>query len=175
VVSTDFERAGGLEQLSAFTRLLKVNLVEIEDSHALRELLAMQKNSLVFIDTPGGNPFNDGERRLLQGLVGASGGEATLVLPSGLDASEAIDLAEAFRAIGATRILLTRLDITKRLGSALGAAYETGLPLANFSASSKATEPPQPLNPIALARLVLHGAEARHQAADVTAAAKSGR
>ncbi len=36
VISTDLERAGGMEQLAAFTRLLKLNLVEIEDAHALK-------------------------------------------------------------------------------------------------------------------------------------------
>jgi flagellar biosynthesis protein FlhF len=174
VVSTDFERAGGIEQLTAFTRLLKVNLVEIEDAHALRDLIAMQKASHVFIDTAGSNPFNDAERKYLQAMVGAAGGEAMLVLPAGLDANEALDITEAFHAIGATRVLLTRLDMTRRLGSALGAAYESKLPLANFSASSKVTESPQPLNPVALARLVLHGVEAK-PAAEAPAAAKSGR
>ena len=51
VISTDLERAGGMEQLAAFTRLLKLNLVEIEDWHALREVLSMQKGNPVFIDT----------------------------------------------------------------------------------------------------------------------------
>lgn len=175
VISTDFERAGGIEQLTAFTRLLKINLVEIEDAHALRDVLAMQKGSHVLIDTPGGNPFNDEEKKQLQGLTAAAGGEATLVLPTGLDSSEAVDMAEAFRAIGATRVLLTRLDMTRRLGSALGAAYETGLPLANFSSSNKAVDAPQPLNPVALARLVLHGADVRPQAIEAPATAKSGR
>lgn len=175
VVSTDFERAGGIEQLTAFTKLLKVNLMEIEDAHALRDLIAMQKASQVLIDTAGSNPFSEPERKYLQAMVGAAGSEATLVLPAGLDASEAFDITEAFRAIGAKRVLLTRLDITRRLGSALGAAYESKLPLANYTASSKVTEAPQPLNPVALARLVLQGVEARPQAAEAPAAAKSGR
>ncbi|MDP9127277.1 MAG: GTPase [Pseudomonadota bacterium] len=174
VVSTDFERAGGIEQLAAFTRLLNLNLVEIEDSHALRELVAMQNGSYIFIDTPGGNPFDDVERLQLQALVTAAGGEAGLVLPAGLDAAEAADMAKAFQSIGATRLLLTRLDMTRRLGSALGIAYGAGLPLANYGATSKAAEPLQPLNPIALARLLLHGTEASTAKRELTAA-KSGR
>jgi len=156
VISTDIERAGGMEQLAAFTRLLKLNLLEIEDPHALRDAVATQKNShAILIDTPGRNPFNEDERLQLQSLVTAGGGEAVLVLPAGLDANEAIDMAQEFRSLGANRLLVTRLDMTKRLGSFLRIAFESRLPLAAYSVSHKVTEPPQPLNPVALARLVL--------------------
>ncbi|MDX2028693.1 MAG: GTPase [Alphaproteobacteria bacterium] len=173
VISTDFERAGGMEQLAAFTRLLKLNLVEIEDAHALREMVNMQQGSHIFVDTPGGNPFNEAEKKQTQDLVKAAGGDATLVLPAGLDAAEALEMAQTFRSIGAVRILLTRLDMVKRFGSALHVAFEAQLPLANFSASGKVTEPPAPLNPVALARLVLYGTTASEQAQNRNTAAKS--
>jgi flagellar biosynthesis protein FlhF len=154
VVSTDLERAGGMEQLAAFTRLLKINLVEIEDYHALRDVTAMKKGNPVFIDTAGGNPFDPDERQTMRELITAIG-DATLVLPAGLDAAEGIELAMEFKNIGATRLLVTRLDSVRRLGSLLRIAHDSRMPFANFSASSKVTEAPQPLNPVALARLVL--------------------
>jgi flagellar biosynthesis protein FlhF len=159
VVSADIERAGGLEQLAAFTRLLKLNLVEIEDAHALRDVVSIQKDNHVFIDTPGRNPFDELERQELQDMVKAVGGQATLVLHAGMDSSEAIDMANEFKKMGATRILFTRLEMTRRLGSMLRVAFESHLPFANFSMSNKVTEPPQPLNPVALARLVLNKTE----------------
>jgi flagellar biosynthesis protein FlhF len=160
VISTDFERAGGLEQLAAFTRLLKVNLVEIEDAHALKDLVDMQKGAHIFIDTAGRNPFIETERQQLQDLVKAAGGEAVLVLPCGMDAGEAAEMAAVFQRIGAKRLLLTRLDLARRLGSALNLAFETKLPLANYNASGRATDAPRPLNPVTLARLILFGVEA---------------
>ncbi len=161
VVSADIERAGGMEQLAAFTRLLKLNLIEIEDAHALRDVVSLRKDNLVYIDTPGRNPFDEQERHSLHELVKAVGGEATLVIPAGLDGSEAVDMANEFRKIGATRILFTRLEMTRRLGSMLRIAFDAHMPFANFSLSCKVTEPPQPMNPVALARLVLN----RHEAA----------
>ncbi len=174
VVSTDFERAGGLEQLAAFTRLPKVNLVEIEDAHALRELIAMQPHSHLFIDTAGGNPFNASELKTISGLVTACGGEAVLVMPAGMDVSEALDMAEAFQKVGANRLLVTRVDVARRLGSVLSMSYETKLPLANYNASGSVTEAPLPLNPVALARLVLYGAEQKNQKPEPAAAVKAG-
>jgi flagellar biosynthesis protein FlhF len=155
VVSTDIERAGGMEQLAAFTRLLKINLLEIEDAHALRDIVAAQKGNPILIDTPGRNPFNEAERKEVHAFVTAAGGEAVLVMPAGLDAGEAVDMAHEFRGLGATRLLITRLEMTRRLGSMLRIAFESRLPLANYSASSKVTDAPQPFNPVALARLVL--------------------
>lgn len=155
VISTDIERAGGMEQLAAFTRLLKLNLVEIEDAHALRDMVATQKGAQVLIDTPGCNPFSEQDRKNLHALVAASGGEATLVLPAGHDATEAIDMAHEFRALGAVRLLVTRIDMTRRLGGILRVAMDSKLPFANFSYSSKVVDAPQPFNPVALARLIL--------------------
>jgi flagellar biosynthesis protein FlhF len=155
VISTDLDRAGGLEQLAAFTRLLKLNLVEIEDPYALREAIAMQKGSHIFVDTAGRNPFLETERQLVKEYIKASGGDIILVLPAGLDASEALDMANEFKKAGATRLLTTRIDMTRRLGSVLRVAFDTQLPLANFSASNKVTDPLLPFNPVALARLLL--------------------
>ncbi len=155
VISTDTERAGGMEQLAAFTRLLKLKLMEIEDAHALREAIGIQPDSLALIDTAGRNPFCEIDRAQLQPMIAAAAGDTVLVLPADMDSSEAIDMAQAFRAMGASRLLMTRLDMTRRLGGLMRLAFETKMPLANFSVTSKVTEAPQPLNPIALARLVL--------------------
>jgi flagellar biosynthesis protein FlhF len=163
VISTDIERAGGMEQLAAFTRLLKLNLVEIEDAHALHDMIAMQKGAHILVDTPGCNPFSDQERKSLHALVAAAGGEATLALPAGLDSSEAVDMAMEFRALGATRLLVTRLEMTRRLGGMLRVAFDAHLPFANYANSSKVVDAPLPFNPVALARMLLPkpAAEAR--------------
>lgn len=155
VITCDVERAGGIEQLAAFTRLLKLNLVEVEDADALHDMVSIQNGAQVFIDTPGRNPFREDERKQVQALVAAAGGQAVLALPAGLDAAEATDMAVEFRNLGATRMLVTRLDMTRRLGGVLRVAYDAKLPLANFTASGKVTEPPAPFNPVTMARLVL--------------------
>lgn len=157
VFTADTERAGGIEQLAAFTRLLKVELMQTDDAQALRDAIRIQKaDTLILVDTPGRNPFRNDEMEQLHALVNVCG-EAVLVLPSDMDSSAALDMALAFRKIGATRFMPTRLDMTRRLGGILRTAYEARLPFANFSASVKVTEPPMPLNPVALAKMILGG------------------
>ncbi len=154
VISTDLERAGGMEQLAAFTRLLKLNLVEIEDWHSLRDIISMQKGNPIFIDTAGRNPFDAAEREISREYISAVG-DAALVLPAGLDAVEAIELAHEFKHLGASRLIITRIDSMRRMGSLLRLAHDARLPLANFSASHKVTEALAPLNPVILARMIL--------------------
>lgn len=84
VISTDTERAGGIEQLAAFTRLLKISLLEIEDWHALRDTVSTQKSTTtIIVDTAGRNPYLEVERQELHQLIKAVGGEAILVLRPG--------------------------------------------------------------------------------------------
>jgi flagellar biosynthesis protein FlhF len=156
VISTDVERAGGMEQLAAFTRLLKLDLIEIEDAHALSAAVSIQPpENAILVDAPGLNPFESAERKVAEELISAAGGNAILVLPAGLDAMEAIDMAQAFRQAGASRLLFTRLDMTRRLGTILRVAFETKMQLVSFTASHKVTEAPTSLNPVTLARLIL--------------------
>lgn len=156
VMSTDTERAGGMDQLSAFIRILKLDLIEIEDPHALQDAVAMQKaGTSVLIDTAGCNPYDPQDRARLDAFLKASGATPVLVLPADLDGFEAIDMVRALGALGATHLIPTRLDLTRRLGGLLRMAYETKLTLCQFSASPKVSEQPQPLNPVSLGRLIL--------------------
>jgi len=156
LISTDTERAGGMAQLSAFASLLKTDLIEIEDAHAIQDAIAIQKpGSFIIIDTAGCNPFDESDKKNLAAIIKASGAKPILVLPADLDSSDAIDMAKEFQLLGAKKLLPTRLDMTRRLGGLLRTAFETRLTLCNFSASPKVTEPPFPLNPVSLARLVL--------------------
>lgn len=154
VVGTDLDRAGGMEQLAAFMRVLKLELLEIDDWHALRDLIAVHTGGPIFIDMAGKNPFDPTEKELARDFIGAVG-DATLVLPAGLDASEAIDLALQFKNAGASRLLMTRFDTVRRIGSVLRLAYETNMPLSTYSASPRVTEPLRPLNPVVLGRMLL--------------------
>jgi len=156
VIGTDTQRAGGMAQLAAFTRLLKKDMMEIEDTHALQDVVSIQpEGTLVLIDTAGCNPFLDTDCQHLAALIKASGADPVLVLPADMDSFEAIDMAQAFAKLGARRLLPTRLDMTRRVGGLLRTAFESRLPLCHFSASPNVTEAPQPMNPVSLARLVL--------------------
>lgn len=158
VISADTVRAGGTEQLEAFTRLLNIPLTTIEDPEALEDAIAAHAAADLFIiDTPGINPFREDERAMIRKLLGLPGCDPLLVMPASGDPHEAVDCARTFMSLGAARILPTRLDIGRRFGSLLAAAQATRLPITIASASPKVTDRFIDMTPKYLAGLLAAG------------------
>lgn len=160
VITSDTVRAGGVDQLAAFTRILRIKLTSVEDPDALAGAYQVNRGcDLVLVDTAGRNPFDDGDMDDLKCLLDAGEAEPVLVLPAGMDALEAADTGLSFKTLGVRRLLLTRLDMARRFGSTLVAAHRSRLAFCDGSVSAKVAEGLTPLNPIALARLMIPGRE----------------
>jgi len=155
VISTDTIRAGGIAQLKGFTDILQVPLETAKAPDELRHALAAAADDeIVLIDSPGTNPFSHGEVKDLKRFL-IKGIEPVLVMAAGGDASEAADIAAAFRPLGARRIIFTRLDATRRYGAITAAADASGMTLGDVSLSPFVAEGLKTINPISLARLML--------------------
>jgi len=150
VVTADGQRAGAPEQLAAYTRLLGLTLVVASTPAPLSRALARSQDSPVLIDTPGLDPFDASARKELLALAAAAGAVTALALPAGLDPAEARDLAEAFAEAGATLLVATRLDLSRRLGGVLAAA-SAGLTITEAGVGSGAADGLRPLTPELLA------------------------
>jgi flagellar biosynthesis protein FlhF len=87
-----------------------------------------------------------------------------LVLPAGLDAQDAIEIAGNFAAIGARRLIVTRLDAVRRLGSVLAAA-DVGLAFAGAGLGREIGAGTPALSAAGLARVLLHRAPPRDRPA----------
>ncbi len=169
IISTDTARAGAMEQLSAFTRLLKQRLITVEDAPALADALDVQKGAeQVLIDTAGRNPYDAADMRDLRDLAFAADVEPVLVLPAGMDPMDAAETAIAFRDIGVRRLLVTRLDMSRRFGGLLAAARAADLNFCDASLTPKVADGLTPLTPTALARVLMP--EAAKQASDTAQA-----
>ncbi len=162
VLSTDSVRAGGMDQLRAFTGVLDLELEAVDDPAELPNILAGDASSdLTLIDTPGTNPLDPSELERLRRTLGAADAEPLMVLPAGIDALESAELAETFAALGATRLIATRLDTARRLGGLLAAADAGSLMLSEASATPQIANGIAHLNPVSLARLLMpSGADA---------------
>lgn len=159
VITTDTMRAGGIGQLQAFTRILDIDLQTALDAESLQDALtaaAMSRgDALTLIDTAGANPFDATEMDEVTRLVETVGGDTILVIPAGYDCDEASEIARAFGAAGATRMLVTRLDAARRLGSVLAAADVASLKFSGLSITPHIADGLSPVNPVSLARLLI--------------------
>lgn len=158
VITTDKSRAGAVDQLKAFTDILDLKLWISNGADDLAEILANQElkdGAHVLIDTGGINCYETDEVEELAGQVIQGGAEIMVVLPAGADAAEMSDTAEKFAKIGAKRMLVTRLDTTRRYGGVLTAADKAGLSFSYASVSPSVASGLHVLTPVNLARLLL--------------------
>ncbi len=148
VITTDTVRAGGIEQLQAFTKLLKIDLKRAKSAADLAACLkTIGPVDQVLIDTAGLNPFDAQDMRSLAQMIAAGDIEPVLVLPAAIDSIESGEIARVFSALGARRLIPTRLDIARRLGGLISAAHQGGLSFADAGVSSNVADGLMPLTP----------------------------
>jgi flagellar biosynthesis protein FlhF len=162
VITTDAVRAGGVEQLSAFTKLLQINLKKAASPQDLSSILKdVRGYDQVLIDSPGINPFNSEDIRTLAKLIGADDIEPYLVLPAGIDAEESGEMARAFAALGVHTLIPTRIDIARRLGGILSAAHHGSFAFGDASNTARVADGLLSLTPQSLAKLLMPGTDSQ--------------
>lgn len=155
-ITFDTKRAGGIEQLRAFTDILNIDLEVAETADDLREILSeLPPQQIVLIDSFGCNPYHVDDLKELRPFLGIDGVEPVLTLPAGGDAAEAAELGKAFTVSGAKRLLLTRCDISRRFGGALSAAHVGGYAFCNYSSSDRVVGEYGPLGTKTLSNLLM--------------------
>lgn len=160
VYSADMMRAGSLEQLRAFTRILGMDLHPCDGAKDLSRLIsARAEGARAVIDTAGANPFDSVEMTALAALAEAARAEPVLVLGAGGDPFETNDVIAAFHDIGVVRVIATRLDITRRYGSLLAAAAPP-MRLSEVSVTPHIANGLSPVHSVSFARLLLRSAGA---------------
>lgn len=141
VITTDIERAGGREQLEAFTRLMDIELKTAKSPTELKEVILSVKDAdQILIDTAGINPFDTNHIKKTAQLIGAVELDSVFVLPANTNADEAGEMAQIFATMGTKRLLPTRVDVARRLGSLMAAAYQGSLSFTEVSTTAKVAD-----------------------------------
>ena len=158
LITTDTVRAGGVEQLAAFTKILKVPLLKASTPQELKVALleADSKGAeQIYIDTAGINPFDPQSMKQTAKMLAMGNIEALLVMPAGGDAAESGEISRVFAALGVRWIMPSRLDIARRIGGLLEAAHQGGMSFADASYTPNVADGLIPLTPERLAELLM--------------------
>jgi flagellar biosynthesis protein FlhF len=137
LISADSERCGGADQLAALAKRLGARFEAVTTLGDLNELVgeARARGIVVFIDAPSACPAQDAEIRATYRLIEETRLEAVLCLPADMRPDDMEDLAKAYQAIGISRAIATRLDLTTRRASIFHALKSANLALAQMSAT----------------------------------------
>jgi flagellar biosynthesis protein FlhF len=145
-----------VEQLAAFTKILKTPLARADDVGSLKQTLQKAEGfDQIIIDTAGMSPFDPSEMRQLAKLMSAHKLDPLLVMPAGGDATESGEIARVFATLGVRWILPTRLDIARRMGCLLEAAHQGGMSFADASSTAKVADGLMGISPERIADLMI--------------------
>lgn len=157
VITTDTVRAGGVEQLQAFTKLLGIPLHKAKTKQQLHTLLKDAHGvDLVIVDTAGTNPHDPDDMSRLSQLIEAGSIEPIMAMIAGTDADESAEIARSFALLGVERMMCTRLDVARRLGGLLSAAQKAGMSFTHASHTPKVTNGLFAMTPEKLAAFLIN-------------------
>jgi flagellar biosynthesis protein FlhF len=152
LITTDIYRIGAREQLYTYGRLLGMPVVEAADEAALGEALIRLKDyKLVLIDTAGLSQRDSTLVNQLSWLAKYPQISSYLVMPAN---AQTRDLDEVIHRFGVARpkgAILTKLDETGRLGSALSLTIRRKLPIAYVTDGQRVPEDLHRADPTRLA------------------------
>ncbi|MEX2617800.1 MAG: hypothetical protein WD767_17050 [Alphaproteobacteria bacterium] len=164
LITTDTVRAGAIEQIAIYARRLGLDVQNASTPREFAEALdRVSANTQILVDTMGVNPHNAEDIDRLAGFRDVAPLEAVLVLTAGRDALEAAELSVSFHPAAPSRLVVTGLDMVRRLGSMLSAAEASSIPFSDVSIAPDIASSLCSLNPVSLSRLLL--AKNRHDSA----------
>jgi flagellar biosynthesis protein FlhF len=116
----------------------------------------MSHLDLILLDTAGRSPKDEVRIQELRAFLGEAGAdEVHLVLSSVAAARTLEQTAERFAAVGATALLLTKLDEANGLGNVLPVLRSSGLPLSYLTNGQNVPDDIEVADARRLARLIL--------------------
>lgn len=161
LIATDITGAGAIARLETFAQHIDVPIVVAESAEELSKAVAecAKENILAVIDTAGFDPRNGKARSAFAALAKIEHVEAIGVVSACGDAEEIADIAASLVSLGARRLIVTGLDISRRLG-ALAAAATQNAALAHVTRSPYVAGGLETLTPLSLARALIDASQA---------------
>jgi len=155
IVNADLDTAGARARIGAFAQALGISPYSADSPAAIGGAVGVAgDDAMTLIDTTARAPgdFDDIDE---VGLEIEAAGAGLLVLSAAIAPIEAAELAECFAAAGAESLIVTQLDIARRVGALLAAADAGDLIIAGASLGRKVGAGLVPLTAASLARLIL--------------------
>ncbi len=161
LVAHDVTGAGAVARLKEFADHLDAQIVTAESAFALSSVVdnAVRDGVLAIIDTAGFDPRQPKSANAFAALSQIEPVEIIGVISCLTDSEEAAEIAAALGKIGASRLILTAADMTRRMGSLAAASTNPDLAVAFVTRSPFVAGELETLTPLALARLLVENAE----------------
>lgn len=137
IVTLDSFRVGAIEQLQAYTNIMRLPLEVVKKPEQLVEaLLRLKDCNYIFIDTAGSSQYDVDKIEMIneyQEKVDELPIEKVLVLPANVKHSDLIDIYTNYSRLNIDYLTFTKLDETRSFGNLISFAHKTKKSITYFS------------------------------------------
>lgn len=137
IVTLDSFRVGAIEQLQAYTNIMRLPLEVVKKPEDLVEaLLRLKDCNYIFIDTAGSSQYDVDKIEVIneyQEKVNELPIEKVLVLPANVKHSDLIDIYTNYSRLNIDYLTFTKLDETRSFGNLISFAHKTKKSITYFS------------------------------------------
>jgi flagellar biosynthesis protein FlhF len=159
LITVDTYRIAAVEQLRTYADIIDLPMMVVSSPREMREAVdRMSHLDLILMDTAGRSPKDEVRiQELRTFLTEANADEVHLVLSSVAATRTLEETAQRFTAIGATSLILTKLDEATGLGNVLPMLRSSGLPLSYLTNGQNVPDDIEIAEAQRFARLLLSG------------------
>ncbi len=156
IVTIDVHRIGGVAPLEAFCKILGLPLERAGDRAALRGAVdGFGDHDLVFVDTPGASPCDNGTLGYVGELLGSVNARVHLAVAATTRADDVRALNDRLTLGRLESVIVTKLDEARGPGAALSASVGAGRPISHLCAGQEVPDDCEAADPSALADRIL--------------------
>jgi flagellar biosynthesis protein FlhF len=156
LVTTDTFRAGAVEQLKTYAKVLRLPMEVAATAKELEKALAGHADKdLILIDTTGKSPREREKQDDMKSLLGGFDIEYHLCVAATTRDSELENIIDQFQALPVQRLLFTKLDESRQLGCMVNLQIRNKLPLSYFTHGQRVPEDIEIASGKKIAELVL--------------------
>ena len=160
LITIDTYRIGAVEQLKTYGEIIGVPLDVVMTSEELHRTVMKHKDKdLIFIDTAGRPSSNVAQVKELMEFLGAVSLplDTFLVLSATTKNKDMIKCIKEYGRIDINKIIFTKIDETRSLGSMLNVIYRTNIPIYYITDGQSVPDDIEQVYPEKLAKLLLKG------------------
>lgn len=156
-ICADTVKAGSIAEAKIYAELLNVPLDLVYTADELRQVITnTSADEVVFVDTPGCNPYLEQDVLQLGSLLTALPERTTYLLsPATTKENDLKDFLAAVKPFKPSFLILTKLDETGTYGNVYNFAWRSGIPLAYFTSGPDVLDDLRPANPNRLAGAIM--------------------
>lgn len=137
IITLDSFRVGAIEQLRAYTTIMRLPLEVVKKPEELIEAIIRLKDcNYIFIDTAGSSQYDVDKIDLIneyQSHLEDISIEKNLVLPANIKQSDLQDIYKNYSKLGISYLTFTKLDETRSFGNLISFAHKTKKSVTYFS------------------------------------------